>query len=101
MKRKLIVLLTTGVLVSALFTGLTIARAQSTNSVAPPAGAGSATAGALKRHPAMVRAIQALLSARQDLQNTKHDFGGHRKDALEACTKAIAELELALKSDKE
>jgi hypothetical protein len=35
------------------------------------------------------------------MENAGHDFGGHKKAAIEACDKAIAQLELALKSDKE
>jgi len=46
----------------------------------------------MKRHPAMFRAISALRSAKQDMENAGHDFGGHKKAALEACDKAIAQL---------
>jgi hypothetical protein len=35
------------------------------------------------------------------MENAGHDFGGHKKEALEACNKAIAQLELVLKNDKE
>jgi hypothetical protein len=101
MKRNLTVLLTTGALVGALSAGLTFARAQSTNPVTPPAGAGAAPTAAIKRHPAIFRAIGALQSAKRDMENAGHDFGGHKKEALEACNKAIAQLELVLKNDKE
>lgn len=40
----------------------------------------------------MFRAISALRSAKQDMENAGHDFGGHKKAALEACDKAIAQL---------
>lgn len=100
MKRNLTVLLSTGALVSALFAGVAFA-AQTTNPVTPVAGAATLPPGAIQRHPAMIKAIQALLAARRDIENTNHDFGGHKKEALDACTKAITQLEVALKSDKE
>ena|ERR1700690_3566725 len=100
MKRNLTVLLASGALVGALSAGLTFA-AQSTNPVTPATGTSTLPPGAIKRHPAIVKAIQALLAARTDIQNTNNDFGGHKKDVLDACTKTIAQLELALKSDKE
>lgn len=101
MKRNLTVLLTSGALIAALSAGLTIARAQTTNTVPPPAAAKTYSPGAMKRHPAMFRAISSLRSAKQDMENTGHDFGGHKKAALEACDKAIDQLELALKADKD
>lgn len=101
MKRNLTVLLATGALVGALSAGFTFARAQSTNAAAPPASAGPATTAAIKKHPAIFRAIGALQSAKRDMENAGHDFGGHKKEALEACNKAIAQLELVLKNDKE
>ena len=101
MKRNLTVLLTTGALIAGLSAGLTIARAQPTNPGTVPAAAGAATRAAIKRHPAMFKAIEALQSAKRDMENASHDFGGHKEAAMKACDKAIAELELALKSDKE
>lgn len=101
MKKNLTVLLTTSALVAALSAGLTFARAQTTTPVTPPAVEKAYPPGAMKRHPAMFRAISSLRSAKQDMENAGHDFGGHKKAALEACDKAIAQLELALKSDKE
>jgi hypothetical protein len=100
MKRNLTVLLASGALVGALSAGLTFAHAQTTNPVTPATGASTLPPGAIKRHPAIVKAIQALLAARTDIENTNHDFGGHKKEALDACTKAIKQLELALESLK-
>jgi hypothetical protein len=100
MKRNLTVLLTTGALAGALFTGLTFARAQSTNPVTPPAATGTPKTGAVQRHPQIVRAISALQGAKRDMENANHDFGGHKKAAMEACDKALAQLELVLKNDK-
>jgi hypothetical protein len=101
MKKNLTVLLSVSALVAALSAGLTFARAQTTNHVAPRIVEKAYPPGAMKRHPMMFRAISALRSAKQDMENSGHDFGGHKKAALEACDKAIAQLELALRSDKE
>ena len=101
MKRNLTVLLATGALVGALSAGFTFARAQSTNASTPRTAAVAYPPGALKRHPAMFRAITALNLAKMDLEGVGHDFGGHKKAALEAVEKAIAQLELALKADKD
>lgn len=99
MKKKLTVALAACALVGTLFTGLTLARAQSTNAVTPHASAGAVSPAAAQRHPQIIRAIAALRSAKQDVANAPHDFGGHKKTAIEACDKAIAELEAVLKND--
>ena len=101
MKKRLSVLLATGALVGALSAGLTLARAQQTASPAtPPAGAEAPQHKGKERHPAIHRAIRALEEAKVALERADHDFGGHRKAALEECDKAIAQLKLALQYDK-
>jgi hypothetical protein len=47
-------------------------------------------------HPLIKRALNALQSARSDLQNAAHDYCGHRVEALEATNTAINELQQAL-----
>jgi hypothetical protein len=98
MKKSITVLLTTLGLTGALSLGLTLARAQSTPP--PPPGAEAPHAKGFERHPAIHRAIVALEAAKHDLEHADHDFGGHRKEALEECEKAIAQLKLALQYDK-
>ncbi|MBO0859941.1 MAG: hypothetical protein J2P21_16040 [Chloracidobacterium sp.] len=53
-----------------------------------------------EKHPRIRQAINALKSAKEDLQNAAHDFCGHRVEALEATNKAINQLEKALDSDR-
>ena len=53
-----------------------------------------------ERHPHIRAAIHELREAREELKEAAHDFGGHRKEALEAVDAAIKQLELALKFDK-
>lgn len=53
-----------------------------------------------ERHPEIRKAIKALENAKVHLKEAAHDFGGHRKDALDAVDNAIAQLKLALQFDK-
>ncbi|MBV9522787.1 MAG: hypothetical protein JO010_08340 [Alphaproteobacteria bacterium] len=53
-----------------------------------------------ERHPEIRKAIGALERAKSDLEHANHDFGGHRKEALEAVDRAIAQLRVALQYDK-
>ena len=50
-------------------------------------------------HPEIRAAIHALENARTHLVEAKHDFGGHRKAALDAVDEAITQLKIALKYD--
>jgi len=50
-----------------------------------------------EHHPHMHRAIHELKEARVQLKEAKHDFGGHREQALKDVNHAIEQLELALK----
>lgn len=53
-----------------------------------------------ERHPHIHRAIRELREARKELQEADHDFGGHRKEAVEAIDLAIRQLEEALRHDR-
>jgi hypothetical protein len=53
-----------------------------------------------ERHPEIHQAIHALEKAKAHMEASKHDFHGHRKEALEACERAIHQLRLALESDR-
>ena len=53
-----------------------------------------------ERHPAIRRAIAALRAARNDLEHADHDFGGHRVEAMEAVDRAIQQLDVALRFDR-
>ncbi|HEY6350617.1 MAG TPA: hypothetical protein VI636_14525 [Candidatus Angelobacter sp.] len=53
-----------------------------------------------ERHPHIRAAIRELREAKHELQVADHDFGGHRDEAMEACDKAIHQLEQALQFDK-
>jgi hypothetical protein len=53
-----------------------------------------------EQHPHIRAAIRELQEAKQELQTADHDFGGHREEALKACTEAIRQLQQALQYDK-
>jgi len=53
-----------------------------------------------ERHPHIRAAIHELREAKKELETADHDFGGHRKEAIEAVDVAIRQLEKALKYDK-
>lgn len=51
--------------------------------------------------PHLGRALKELRLARNHLDNAKHDFGGHKANALKAIDDAIAQIQLAMKHDPE
>lgn len=61
----------------------------------------SASGLAREKHPIIRQAINALQSARRDLNSAAHDYCGHRVEALEAVNRALTQLKLALECDKE
>ena len=75
--------------------GVSLAQAQ--NQASPTGGP---TTHHHEAHPAIHRAIKALEEAKVYMEHADHDFGGHRKQALEDCEKAIHQLRLALQTDK-
>jgi hypothetical protein len=61
-------------------------------------GGSASQAVAAPIHPAMHHALYELQEARGDLRVAKHDFGGHRAKAIEACDAAIKQIEIALEA---
>lgn len=55
---------------------------------------------AVERHPHIRGAIRELREAKHELETAAHDFGGHRKEAIEAVDNAIKQLQEALEYDK-
>ncbi len=52
------------------------------------------TSPAFERHYEIHRALEALRSARGHLQEARHDFGGHKAEAIRATDEAIHQLEI-------
>jgi hypothetical protein len=76
-------------------------------SAAPPNGKETAAAGQVlkgskggEQHPHIRAAIRELQEARHELETAAHDFGGHKKEAIEAVDNAIKQLREALEYDK-
>jgi hypothetical protein len=53
-----------------------------------------------EQHPHIRTALHELREAKKELQTASHDFGGHRKEAIEAVDNAIKQLQEALEYDK-
>jgi hypothetical protein len=51
-------------------------------------------------HPHIHEAMHALMKAADELRGANHDFGGHRKDALQAVEAAHHQLKLCLEHAK-
>lgn len=66
---------------------------------APATPANAAAAAAAEKHHHIHDAIDALRSARADLMEASHDFGGHREEAVRAIDGAIHQLEICLRYD--
>jgi len=83
-----------GLLGAVFLAGSTLVNSKSGPTAAPVAQA------AEEHHPAIHRALHELRDARRELKEAKHDFDGHREDALKAVDVAIEQLEICLKHDR-
>jgi hypothetical protein len=54
----------------------------------------------MEKHPEIRAAIHHLREAKRNLENARHDFGGHRVKALEHVNEALEECNQALASDR-
>jgi hypothetical protein len=64
--------------------------------VAPPV----AQASEPWHHPHLHQSLDALRAAKQDLQESRHDFGGHRDEALRAIDAAIYHIDMCVRYDR-
>jgi hypothetical protein len=48
-----------------------------------------------------MRALNDLRMVKAELQRSQDDFGGHKDSALEACDKAMLELEAVMKASQQ
>lgn len=69
---------------------------------APPAAKAKAVAAAPapERHPEIHAAIESLENARRHMKEARHDFGGHREEALRATDEAIRQLKICMEFEK-
>ncbi len=51
-------------------------------------------------HPHIRGAERELKEAREELRTAAHDFCGHRREAMEACDRALRQLRQALECDR-
>jgi hypothetical protein len=84
-----------GLLAAVFLAGSTLMNSKSGPMTAPVAQAAEP-----EHHPAIHRALRELRDARKELKEAKHDFDGHREDALRAVDKAIEQLDVCLHHDR-
>jgi len=106
MKVKVLSLLVVASLVLACaFLASTHAATNNANPPAAPAEkaqpAAPATATPAEPHPQIKEALASLRRAKEHMEHAAHDFGGHRVEAIEATNRAIEQLEICLKYDKD
>ncbi|HLJ29302.1 MAG TPA: hypothetical protein VKY85_21525 [Candidatus Angelobacter sp.] len=88
--------LSAGIVLLALMTMTPAVMTAATPANAPNPAAPAAA----EPHPHIRAAIRELREARHELETAAHDFGGHKKEAIEAVDNAIKQLQEALKYDK-
>jgi hypothetical protein len=64
--------------------------------VAAAAPVPAAASPAPERHPHIDEALEAMRSAKHQLESAEHDFDGHRARAIEHLDRAIHEAEICL-----
>jgi hypothetical protein len=105
MKTRIVSLLVLASLILAFAFIMTAPAAPNKASVpaTPAASALPATPAAApaERHPEIREALESLRRAKEHMEHAAHDFGGHRVEAIEATDRAIKQLELCLKYDKD
>lgn len=106
MKIRIVGLLATASLILAFaFLVATHAAPNKTNTPATPLAsalpATPAAATPAEAHPQIREALEALRRAKAHMEHAAHDFGGHRVEAIEATNKAIEQLEICLKYDRD
>jgi hypothetical protein len=74
----------------ALMTLALVSVPRSANTAPPPQ----------EPHPYIRGAERELREAREELRTAAHDFCGHRREAVEACDRALRQLKLALECDR-
>jgi hypothetical protein len=47
-------------------------------------------------HPKLMAAVAALADAKAELRSARHDFGGHREEAIRAIVEAENQLHICL-----
>ena len=89
-----------GSVLTAMVFALTLSTAVRTSMAAPkPQPATPAAAPAPAMHPEIRSALDSLERAKVHLKEARHDFGGHRVDAIAAIDAAERQLNICMKYD--
>ena len=98
MKHRIISLVVMMLLVLALTFPVAVPATLAAGNTQPAAGATAAPTA--EGHAEIHEAIASLRHAREHLQHAKHDFGGHRAEAVRAIDESIHQLQICLQYDK-
>jgi len=101
MHKRLTMAFVAMLLIVALALPLAVLAGPQTSGSQAPSKAAAGKAEARERHPAIHQAIRQLEHAKMILQKeAARDFEGHRAKAVKEIDEALADLRLALQSDK-
>ena len=101
MKTRILIVFAVVVLVVAFaYTSSAPAAPNAAKALPAAAPQPNATPAAVPDHPEIHDALNSLRHAREHLEHSAHDFGGHRAEALRATDEAIHQLEICLKYDR-
>jgi hypothetical protein len=92
MKHKMFTMLATTTLLMALAAPVAVP--------APKPKPAPAAVPAPEPHPEIREALESLRHARVHLAEARHDFGGHKAEAIRATDEAMHQLEICLKFDR-
>jgi hypothetical protein len=88
----------TGLGLLAGVVGVVLVLASWNSGVAATPGQSSPSGQSGEHHPEILHALKSLRAAHHELKEAKHDFGGHREEAIRAVDEAIKQLEICLHS---
>jgi hypothetical protein len=78
--------------------GVVLVLASWDSSIAATTGQTGPSGQSGESDPAIHHALKSLRAAHHELKEARHDFGGHREQALHAVDEAIKQLEVCLHS---
>ncbi|HUK31572.1 MAG TPA: hypothetical protein VLV89_10695 [Candidatus Acidoferrum sp.] len=90
-----------GVTMLVLGLALILVTPASTRTTAnTPTTAAAAAPAPVPDHPEIRKALDSLKSARAHIHEARHDFNGHREEALIKIDEAIRQLEICMQYDR-
>jgi hypothetical protein len=89
-----------GVTVVVLGLAVILVAPTSTHATPNTTTTAAAAANPVPDHPEIRKALESLRSARVHIYEARHDYGGHKAEALEKIDQAIHQLEICMQYDR-